>query len=40
MKKKVKNPYATLKIDKTIAPNKPKNEPKAKRIVGGDLRAK
>ena len=40
MKKKDKNPYATLKIQKISAPNKPKGEPKARKIVGGDLRAK
>ena len=40
MKKKDKNPYATLKIDKVSAKNKPKNEPKARKIVGGDLRVK
>jgi hypothetical protein len=39
-KKKEKSPYATLKIDKISAPKKPKNEPKARKTVGGDLRAK
>lgn len=39
-KKKEKNPYATLKIDKITAKNKPKDEPKARKTVGGDLRVK
>ena len=39
-KKKEKNPYATLKPEKITAPNKKGNEPKGRKIVGGDLRAK
>lgn len=40
-KKKEKSPYATLKIDKVVAPNKPKNEPRATRKnTGGDMRVK
>lgn len=39
-KKKEKNPYATIKIKSVAAPNKPKNLPKGRKLVGGDLRAK
>ena len=38
--KKEKSPYATNSIKKISAPNKPKNQPRATKIVGGDLRVK
>ena len=40
MKNKEKNAYATCKIEKIDATNKLKNEPKVKKITGGDLRVR
>jgi hypothetical protein len=37
---KKKNPYATLSEGRVVAPNKPKDEPKAKKQISNkDLRA-
>jgi hypothetical protein len=38
--KKEKNAYATLSVKKIAAPNKAKNQPKANKTVGGDLRTR
>ena len=38
--KKEKSVYADISNKKIVAPNKRTNEPKGKRIVGGDLRVK
>ena len=40
MNKKEKSVYADLSTKKITAPNKRTNEPKGKKIVGGDLRVK
>ena len=40
MKKKEKSLYADLSTKKITAPNKKSDEPKGRKIVGGDLRAK
>ena len=40
MNKKEKSVYADLSTKKITAPNKRTNEPKSKKIVGGDLRTK
>ena len=40
MKKNEKSVYQNLSIKKIDAPNKKTSEPKGKRTVGGDLRAK
>ena len=40
MKKKEKNVYADLSNKKIIAPNKRADQPKGKKIVGGDLRVR
>ena len=40
MNKKEKNLYADLSTKKITAQNKPKNEPKGQKKVGGDLRTK
>ena len=40
MKKKEKGVYADLSTKKITAPNKQNNEPKGRKIVGGDLRSK
>ncbi len=39
-KKKEKSVYANISFKKVNAPNKPKNDPKATKIVGGDLRTR
>ena len=38
--KKEKSVYADISNKKIVAPNKRANEPKGKKIVGGDLRTK
>ena len=40
MKNKEKNAYATCGIEKIDAKNKLKNQPKVKKITGGDLRVR
>ena len=40
MNKKEKNPYANNSIKKITAPNKAKDQPRATRTEGGDLRVK
>ena len=39
MKKKEKNVYADLSNKKIIAPNKRADQPKGKKIVGGDVQS-
>ena len=39
-KKKEKTPYADLSVRKITATNKPKEQPKGRKILGGDLRAR
>ena len=40
MNKKEKSVYADLSTKKITAPNKPKNQPKGQKKIGGDLRIK
>lgn len=40
MKKKEKSVYANLSTKKIVAPNKPQNQPKVRKIVGEDLRTR